>query len=798
MSQSRDSIFPRGPQHSPDAELLLQDLTDAQRRAVLHLDGPLLILAAAGSGKTRVITRRIAYLVHAGVPPWSILALTFTNKAAGEMRDRVVQILGQGALSRGLTVTTFHALCARLLRRYAEQANLDGLNPEFSIYVTDDQLSLMKRVISDLNLSVSNWPPRTVLSAVSNAKNELQSPSQYEANATDFYSRTIAKIYHAYQRGLEQANAVDFDDLLVLTAKMLRENAGIRSQCAQRWRYLLIDEYQDTNYAQLVIATQIATGNMQSVPTVASDAGESPLSQPNICVVGDPDQSIYGWRGADIRNILDFETQFSGAATVTLGQNFRSTKPVLAVADALIRKNTQRKHKELFTASEGGDPVELFLCRDERHEAELVAHWLADRSHDEGYAWWEMAVFYRNNALSRVVEDALRKHGIPYTIARGTSFFQREEVRHLIAYLRLIANHADEMSLLRCVNTPSRGIGGTTLSRLQSYADAHHLSLFDALRNAAELPDLSSRARNAIHDFVQMVDTWTGGGRFMGTDVASSLYELTNRVIEDSGLLTMYRALAAKSHNETDEQRIGNLTEVVSSAKSFEEQYDPASDAASDIPSILDARIESQSPPLLTMLRAYLESVSLVSDADTIDAESGSVTLMTLHAAKGLEYPCVAMVGLEEGTLPGHRALESASALEEERRLCFVGITRAMKRLLMTSARVRMIRGNTQVMMQSRFIGEFDANHVRALDYTGVVSSTENPQHYGSSGGEPSIEYDEAAIGIRKGSVVRHPQFGIGRVLWIENGSTPRARIEFRHIGEKTFALEYARLEVIA
>ncbi|MCA9279194.1 MAG: UvrD-helicase domain-containing protein [Phycisphaeraceae bacterium] len=789
------------PAQNPQPDPLLDDLTDAQRSAVLHRDGPLLILAAAGSGKTRVITRRIAHLVRTGVAPWSILALTFTNKAAGEMRERVMHVLGEGALSRGLTVTTFHSLCARLLRRYAEHADLNGLQPDFSIYVTDDQVSLMKRVIADLDLSVNNWPPRSVLAAISNAKNELQDADLFAASASDFYSRTVAKIFHAYQNALRTANAADFDDLLVLTAKMLRENNDIRHGCASRWQYLMIDEYQDTNRAQLVIATQIAKGRATSVPLDASDLGVNLQHVPNICVVGDPDQSIYGWRGADIRNILDFENQFPGTTTILLGQNFRSTQPVLAVADALIRKNQQRKHKDLFTTTEGGEPVEMFLCRDEQHEAQLMAQWLSDRSQDDGYAWREMAVFYRNNALSRVIEDALRRNGIPYTIARGTSFFQREEVRNLIAYLRLIANHADEVSLMRCINTPARGIGATSITKVQTYADSYHMSLFDALRDAAHVPDLSSRARNAIKDFVSMIDNWTGSGSFMGASVAGSLHELVDRVIEDSGLLSMYRTLAAKSRNETDEQRIGNLTEVVSSARTFEVEYDPSADAALDVPSFLDDEPTiPAAPPLLALLRAYLESIALISDADAIDEDSGSVTLMTLHAAKGLEFPVVGIIGLEEGTLPGHRALESNAELEEERRLCFVGITRAMKRLLISSARMRMIRGSTQVMMPSRFLSEFDPAHVHALDYSGVTVPELSPQIRATSPRSPNeqtIEYEDES-GLRKGAVVRHPQFGIGRVVWIEKGSTPRARIAFRHIGEKTFALEYARLEVIA
>lgn len=755
--------------HSED--VLLRDLTPAQREAVLHTEGPLLVLAAAGSGKTRVITRRIAHLVRMGIPPWSILALTFTNKAAGEMRERTELLLGDGSRVRGLTVTTFHSLCARLLRRYAEEAAVPGIRADFTIYDSDDQVSVVKRVIGDLGYSTSNWPPRSVLATISGAKNQLCDAGAYAAAATDFHARSIAKIYKGYESALRSANAVDFDDLLLLTARMLRERESIRRACNERWQYLLIDEYQDTNHAQFVIAAMLAGG------MVGGGAG------PNICVVGDPDQSVYGWRGADISNILEFEEQYPSARVIALGQNFRSTAPILASADSLIRHNKRRKHKDLYTDRQGGDPVEVVMCRDERHEGDLVADWLRSRE-ESGLTWRDMAVFYRNNALSRVVEDALRQRGIPYVIARGTAFFQREEVRHVIAYLRVVANPADEVSLMRIINVPTRGIGKASLSAAAAYAGAHGMALFDALGRGASIPGVSSRAGTAMREFREMVERWTGAGTFMGVDAPGSLSDLTDRIIKESGLETMYRRLAETSHSETDEERIDNLSEMVSSALQFESEFDVSGDpATSDVSLLVDPERPQPIPPLLAMLRAYLESIALVADADAVDPARGAVTLMTLHAAKGLEFPAVAMIGLEEGTLPHSRSQESESDLEEERRLCFVGITRAMRHLLITSAGSRTIRGRTERSIPSRFLSELDRAHIRVSDQTDDEID--------------ELRYEMEECGLVKGMMVRHPQFGVGRVLSVDRGRQPRARVEFKGAGTKTLLLEYARLTVL-
>ncbi|MBX3379501.1 MAG: UvrD-helicase domain-containing protein [Phycisphaeraceae bacterium] len=789
---------------------LVKGLTAPQQQAVQTTEGPLLVLAGAGSGKTRVITRRIAFLIHQGVPPWSILAVTFTNKAAAEMRERVMTVLGHDPrLTRGLTVTTFHSLCARLLRRYAEAA---GLKPEFSIYDSNDQSALAKKVIAELQLSTSNWPPRSVLSAISSAKNELLDADEFAARAHDFYSRTVAKIYQGYQKALKLAGAVDFDDLLVLTAKLLQNNTEIRQECNDRWRYLLIDEYQDTNHAQFVIASLIAGKNEEERP-------------PNICVVGDPDQAIYGWRGADIANILEFEKNYPGTKVIMLGENFRSTAPILKVADTLIRNNIKRKHKDLFTSRTGGERVEISLARDENHEAALVVDWLRsvkDEREDSPnpIAWREMAIFYRTNSLSRVMEDALRSAAIPYTIARGTAFYEREEVKNAIAYLRVVANPSDGVSLARIVNTPTRGIGATTYGKIEDAAAHQGKPVLEVMHDAYGLGEIAGRGAAAVGKFVQMLGEWTGGGTFMGAQVPTGLADLVSRIIRESGLEAMYRTQAKASGSDADLERLDNLDELVSSARQFEMEFDAMADPAAENADGL-ARPSDQTPPLLAMLRAYLESIALVADADAVDPAQGAITLMTLHAAKGLEFKAVAMIGLEEGQLPHSRARESQEQLEEERRLCFVGITRAMRRLHLTSSRYRTMRGIPERTIPSRFLEELPKDSVLISDQADALGDLDDFIERGEGGGggggggqrfEAEGEFaardskraklawsGTGKLGAKSspfpvGSTVRHPQFGEGEVVSITAGANARATIRFRGVGTKTLVLEYARL----
>ncbi|MDF1870778.1 MAG: UvrD-helicase domain-containing protein, partial [Phycisphaerales bacterium] len=728
--------------HHPDQESggVLDGLTEPQRNAVLCTEGPLLILAAAGSGKTRVITRRIAHLVAENTPPWSILALTFTNKAAGEMRERVaLQIAGPNALDedaprdprlRGLTITTFHSLCARLLRRYAERANLPGLKPDYTIYDSSDQMASMKRVLKAMNLQASNWPPRSVLSTISSAKNDMMDAKKYEANAFDYYSKQVAKIYTAYEESLRKAGAIDFDDLLLYTAKILDTNPEIKDELNARWKYLLIDEYQDTNSVQFKIASQLA-----AAPPPLPGMEDEP-SAPNICVVGDPDQAIYGWRGADISNILDFEEHYPGAKVIMLGENFRSTDPILKAADTLIKHNTKRKDKPLFTSKPGGEPITVVTTNDERHEAELVADWFRALNEDHKIAWKDMAVFYRTNALSRVLEDAMRQSSIPYRIARGTAFFEREEIKNAIAYLRVIANPSDPVSLLRVVNTPTRGIGKTTLDTIQGACARAGITLWEGLNRANEL-GLSDRATNSIKKFTDMINDWTGGGSFMGATLSSNLHELVERVISESTLEAHYTKQAKASGAESDEERLDNLNELITSAREFEREFDPADDPASftDTEQAESGNVGTV-PPLLALVRAYLESIALIADADAVDSESGAVTLMTLHASKGLEFPAVAMIALEEGTLPHSRAHESNEELEEERRLAFVGITRSMKHLQISNATRRTVRGITERTIKSRFLEEIGSEN--------IIFSDQADASYGAGGMDSLGEYDDA------------------------------------------------------
>ena len=849
-------LGPESAHHEP-TDPILDGLTDPQRQAVLHTQGPLLILAAAGSGKTRVITRRIAQIIREGTPPWSILALTFTNKAAGEMRERVaIQLCGPQAVEegappdprmRGLTITTFHSLCARLLRRYAERANIAGLKPDYTIYDSSDQMAAMKRVLKAMSLQTTNWPPRSVLSAISNAKNELMDAKKYEANAFDYYSKQIAKIYLRYEATLKQAGAIDFDDLLVYTVKMLEANADIKAELNARWRYLMIDEYQDTNSVQFRL-TSLLAATPPPLPGLEHETGS-----PNICVVGDPDQAIYGWRGADISNILDFEQHFPGAKTILLGENFRSSPFILAAADSLIKKNTKRRDKPLFTSSQGGEPISVVRVNNERHEGELVTDWFRRLHDDEGIAWKDMAVFYRTNALSRVIEDSMRQAGIPYKIARGTAFFDREEIKTAIAYLRVVANQADTVSLLRVVNTPTRGIGKTTLDIIQNAAIRADISLFEGLTRAKEL-GLSQRAVTSINKFTEMINEWTGEGSFMGASVATSLHELVDRVITESTLEAHYKKQAKASGSESDEERLDNLAELITSARDFEREYDPADDpAAFTDPDSADQGEIGKVPELLAMLRAYLESIALVADADAVDTGSGCVTLMTLHASKGLEFPAVAMIALEEGTLPHSRANESLAELEEERRLAFVGITRAMKYLQITSANRRTVRGMSERTIPSRFLEEIGNEGIIISDQTDAdFGMSEYDDAFAQPSHSPSRAFRKGSFAqfqpntrnkadlerierareqrlanvtprqsiparpsikapthqsarsstgstseFPQGSIVRHPQFGEGTVMKTTGGSNARVIVEFKSVGRKTLVLEYARLKRI-
>ncbi len=732
---------------------ILKNLTDAQRQAVTHKDGALLVLAGPGSGKTTVVTRRVAHLISQGVPPWEILALTFTNKAAGEMRERIQdQVPPETRGLRGLTMATFHSFCARLLRRYGDEA---GISAQYTIYDTADQRDAMKRAIKQADLSDQNFTPASVLARISRAKNLLQTAEEYAKDAADFYEKSVARAYVAYAKIMRENSALDFDDLLLIVARLLHKNESVRNELQHRYRYLLIDEYQDTNHAQFSIAHALAAGHG------------------NICVVGDPDQSIYGWRGADITNILEFETYFPNGIIVPLGENFRSTGHIVAAASGLIEHNEQRKPKKLFTNLENGIMPRFDSYFDEQEEAQSIAESFARLHREEGVPYREMAVLYRINALSRGLEDAFRRRRLPYVIARGTAFYERKEVKDALAYLRLIANPRDDIALRRVINTPTRGIGATTLARVDTLALDQNLSLFEALERAADVPKVSTRALKSIKKFVNMVLKWRSiSGDEENTDSRGTtrLAQLVDRVIRESGLEGHY-----SEHASPEEQdRVENLEELVNAAAEFSPgiEWQPGQEEVTEA--------HAQPVPLIGALQMFLESVALVSDADAIDPERGAVTLMTLHAAKGLEFDVIAIAALEEGMLPFSRAGDTDEEVEEERRLCFVGMTRARRWLLLSRARSRRFRGSFQQTTTSRFIRELPTESVEMDD----------------SEVEPT-EFGENTL-VKVGCLVHHPKHGMGRVEALTAfGMEPTVKVEFEDAGMKTLMLRYANLQCI-
>jgi DNA helicase-2/ATP-dependent DNA helicase PcrA len=764
---------------------LLADLNGPQRQAVQHVDGPLIVLAGAGSGKTRVITRRVAHLIREGIAPWNILALTFTNKAAGEMRERIFALAG----ACGVTVCTFHALSARLMREFAPHL---GIDPNYSIYDRDDQVRLMKQAMGQASLSTDGLSPTAVLGTISNAKNDLQGVEAFSARAGDFYSRNVAKAYAEYQRLLAANNAMDFDDLLVKTATLLRDRPDLRQFLGQRYRYVLIDEYQDTNRAQYIIAHGIA------------------MEHGNICATGDPDQSIYAWRGADIRNIMEFEQDYPDALVVNLEENYRSTAPILTAASALIAHNTERKDKRLWTSREGGGKVRVAYYDDEHAEAAAIADEIQDRLASGQADHDDIALFYRVNSLSRVLEEAMLVRGIPYRIARGVEFFNRKEIRDVLAYLRLIVNRDDDLSCARIINMPSRKIGTTTVNRLRAYADARGMSLLEACRYGREA-GLPAAAAGKAGVFAELIDS-------LSEHAAGSVKDAIEQVVQDSGLEEMVR-----HGGEEQQQAWANIEELISTGAEFDARQSEL--AAVDLEGPAEDLVE-------TGLSGYLHQVSLVSDSDHLEG-SGAVTLMTLHAAKGLEFPVVYMVGCEMGLLPFERASDSPfssggndAKLEEERRLAFVGMTRAKEQLVMTCVKRRMVRGRRMPQAASPFLTEIGTEGVAVEDHTTLVDiprrsqairggffdrSAEN-DFLGASTERAMIEaiadtvYDEADMDnppppeyehLRVGAMVQHPKFGMGKVAKLSQ-PWPRTKavVDFHAVGRKTIVLSMARLEL--
>ncbi|MGD0461021.1 MAG: UvrD-helicase domain-containing protein [Tepidisphaeraceae bacterium] len=711
--------------------LLLDGLTDPQRRAATHVDGPLLIVAGAGSGKTRVITRRVAYLLSLGIDPRSILAITFTNKAAGEMKQRISAasprpLRDWGRLDQPWPIIcTFHSLCLRILKHYAGQI---GLPPNFTVYDSSDQTRLVKEAMKALEVPAMNFTPGAVHGTISNAKNRLIGADEYAQSASDHYSRTIASVFKKYQQLLAANNALDFDDLLMRAVETMRDHPALLAELQERFRYILIDEYQDTNHAQYVLVHALA------------------MKHRNLCVVGDPDQSIYAWRGADIANILDFEKDYPDAVVIRLEQNYRSTKTILAIADRLISHNSQRKKKGLWTENDAGEKALVLLCGDEHDEGYAVAQELA-KLHDQGTDWSRMAIFYRINALSRVIEKELVRKQIPYQIARGVEFYNRKEIKDVLAYLRVISNPSDEVSLTRIVNVPSRGIGDASVRLAQAHAVGAGVSLWQAMQQAGEISGLSTRAVNSMANFVRLIESFRKdpGG------VHRTMRSLMEDVVRRSGIEQMLRKL-----DPVEKVQLANVEELISAAAEYDKENPQGS------------------------LDDYLGQVSLVSDVDHMAGTGGAVTLMTLHAAKGLEFGVVSIIGLEEGCLPHSRAQNDADQLEEERRLCFVGITRAQQRLILSKAARRTIRGLSGATVTSQFLAQMPKEMLRIVNHVEDAYEQSEPIH----------------ADFHIGQAVKHPTFGLGRIVDLSKaGTNTRAIVDFRVSGRKTLVLEYARLQ---
>jgi DNA helicase-2/ATP-dependent DNA helicase PcrA len=713
------------PETPAPTDSLLDGLTEPQRRAVTHVDGPLLIVAAAGSGKTRVITRRVGYLMSLGIDPRSILAITFTNKAAGEMKQRISDaspkpIRDWGRLDQPWPIIcTFHSLCLRILKHYASAI---GLAPNFSVYDASDQSKVIKDAIKALDIPLGNATPGMIHGTISNAKNRLIDADQYAQSAFDRYTQLVAQVFRKYQQLLSTANALDFDDLLLRTARAMQQHPAILAELQDRFKYILIDEYQDTNHAQYVLVHALA------------------MKHRNICVVGDPDQSIYAWRGADIANILDFEKDYRDATVIRLEQNYRSTKVILAIAERLIAHNHRRKDKRLWTENEAGEKALVLLCRDEHDEAKAVAEEFS-RLHDQGTDWNRMAVFYRMNSLSRVMEDALRRMRIPYQIARGVEFYNRKEIKDVLAYLRLIANPADEVSLTRIVNVPTRGIGDASVKLMQAHAVGAGQTLWQTMHEAGQIPGLSTRAKSSVAKFVAIIESF----QVSRDGVIRNLRSIMEQVLQRSGIELMLR-----KEDPDAEDQLANVAELISAAAEYDKQNPEGT------------------------LEEYLAQVSLVSDADHMEGSGGAVTLMTLHSAKGLEFPVVAIVGLEEGCLPHARAKEDPDQLEEERRLCFVGITRAQQHLIFSKAARRMIRGQSTTTATSQFLAQMPRDMLK------IVTPEPAEVHY------PEPTHSDLHVG----QSVKHPTFGIGRIVDL---SHTRVIVDFPISGRKTLLLDFVQ-----
>lgn len=733
-------------------------LNPQQAEAVINTEGPMLIMAGAGSGKTKVLTCRVANLLQKGVRPYRILAITFTNKAAAEMRERVNNMSGPAA--KDVWLFTFHAFCARFLRMEIDK--LPGYGGNFAIYDTADSQNLIKQILKEMNLDDKRFQPSGILSRISNAKNALQDAAAFARQAGDFYEQKVADIYSRYEQKLQLNNALDFDDLLMLSIKLLQENKGVREKYQDRFDYLLVDEYQDTNHAQYLLTKFLAAKHR------------------NICVVGDADQSIYGWRGADIQNILDFEKDYPDAKVIKLEQNYRSTQIILDAANAVIENNTGRKPKNLWTENKSGADIIYFQAVDERDEARFVIEQLQNLQRTENKKLGDMAILYRTNTQSRIFEEMLIKSGISYNMVGGLKFYERKEIKDIIAYLRVIFNPADSLSLLRIINVPKRGIGDASLAKIQAYAAANNVSLFEAVSNAAAIDGLSSRFVSKLDDLAGIIF------ELMNLANEAPVEDLIDRVLRDTGYLE-------ELENERTPQaqsRIDNLHELISVAQEF---------AASEEENNLEN---------------FLAHVALVSDIDDTELGEDAITLMTLHSSKGLEFPVVFLVGMEEGLFPHARTLMDETEIEEERRLCYVGITRAKEKLFLSSTKMRTIYGNTVTYPPSRFLQEIPARLVKTIKRQERFSALENfkqvSEKYSARPQKPASTFNPhsfmpqkpaAAAGgtgtrFNTGDRVSHSKWGEGMVVSVKDSPDGQeVKVAFAGAGVRSLLTKYAVLK---
>ena len=773
---------------------LYDNMNDRQKEAMLCTEGPLLIIAGAGSGKTRVLTHRIAWLIESGITdPWHILAITFTNKAAGEMRQRVDSLVKEGADQ--VWVATFHSTCVRILRRFIDRI---GYENGFTIYDTDDQKTLMKQVFKDLRIDPRSFRERNVLAAISSAKNELIGPDAFAKEAVGYAEEKQAECYREYQNRLHKNNALDFDDLIMMTVKLLKACPDVLDYYRNRFRYILVDEYQDTNTAQFRLVELLAGGHR------------------NLCVVGDDDQSIYKFRGANIENILNFEEAFPGAKVVKLEQNYRSNGNILEAANSVIRNNRGRRDKKLWTEQETGEKIRVMRFETAQDEADAVSSEILKAS--GGIRYSSFAVLYRTNAQSRLLEEKFVTKGIPYQLVGGVNFYQRREIKDVLAYLRTIANGSDDIAVRRILNVPKRGIGNTTADKIADFAAANGISFWQGLLDAPGA-GIAGRADAKIRKFTDMIEEFRRKSADMPLD------KLIAMVAADSGYIE-----SLKEEGEIEaESRIENIDELISKAASYEAEGQDLSD-----------RTEEGLPADLPLLNRFLEEVSLVADIDSLDEDSEKVTLMTLHAAKGLEFDEVYMTGMEDGLFPGNRSMDDPKELEEERRLCYVGITRAKRRLTMTSAKSRMINGETRWSNESMFVREIPEELKERADrsassafrkpvqpsYSGGYGSGASGRT-GSSGGSgsPAHRYPwESAsfassgdlgrkrpapafgkqfqvvkadhLDYAEGDRVRHTRFGAGTVLKIVDGGRDfEVTVDFDGHGVKKMFAGFAKLQ---